>query len=74
MVMGIYDPLKDYLKTQTVKSITFAFGEIEAIIGRELPRAAYDTDTWWWAQTCWNEVGWKIAVLERLSEKVTLAH
>jgi len=72
--MGIYDPLKEYLKTQTAKSITFTFGEIEAIIGRELPRAAYDTDTWWYSQTAWSEVGWKIHVLQRPLEKVTLAH
>jgi len=72
--MGIYDPLKAYLATQTAKSITFTFGEIEAIIGRELPRAAYDTDTWWASQQCWHEVGWKIAVLNRPNENVTFSH
>ena len=72
--MSIYEPLKAYLKTQTVNSITFTFGEIEAIIGRELPRAAYATDGWWWSQPAWPEAGWKVITLDRANEKVRFSH
>ncbi|MGB7759107.1 MAG: hypothetical protein WBL61_04705 [Bryobacteraceae bacterium] len=72
--MSIYDPLKAYLQTQTVKSITFTFGEIEAIVGRELPRAAYDTDSWWFMQTSWQEAGWRILNLDRGNESVRFGH
>jgi len=68
--MGIFDPFTAYLKTQTVKSITFTFGEIEAILGRPLPRGAYETDTWWTTQGAWQEVGWKVILLDRGNESV----
>ncbi|MGA2040932.1 MAG: hypothetical protein ABSH42_16770 [Bryobacteraceae bacterium] len=68
--MSVYDPLKAYLETQTVKSITFTFGEIEAILGRTLPRGAYNTDSWWTMQTSWREAGWQILTLDRGNESV----
>jgi hypothetical protein len=68
--MGIYDPLKEFLKTQTVKSITFTFGEIEAILGRPLPRGAYETDVWWTAQTAWLVNGWHVITVDRGNESV----
>jgi hypothetical protein len=70
MVMSIYDPLKAFLETQTVKSITFTFGEIEAILGRALPRGAYETDSWWTMQTAWQEAGWRLITLDRGNESV----
>jgi len=68
--MSVYDPLKAYLETQTVKSITFTFGEIEAILGRTLPRGAYNTDSWGTMQTSWREAGWQILTLDRGNESV----
>ena len=70
---SIYEPLTEYLKALTVKSVTFAFGEIEAILGRPLPRGAYDTDTWWITQTAWQAVGWYVLVLDRGNESVRFA-
>lgn len=67
---SIYDPLTAYLKTRTEKSITFTFGEIEAIIGRGLPRGAYDTDSWWFMQTAWQAAGWRVLTLDRGNESV----
>jgi len=75
--MSIYEPLKAYLRLQTaksIKSVMFTFGEIEAIIGRELPRAAYETDVWWMTQTAWQEVGWKMITLDKENEIVRFSH
>jgi len=71
---SVYDPLTAYLKSRSEKSITFTFGEIEAIIGRALPPGAYDTDTWWSMQTAWTSVGWKILTLDRGNESVRFGH
>ena len=67
---SVYDPLTEYLRTLTVKSVTFTFGEIEAIIGRPLPRGAYETDSWWSMQTAWSAAGWRLLTLDRGNENV----
>jgi hypothetical protein len=41
-----YDPLRDYLKTQTRPELVLSFEEIEEIIGGSLPRAAQRA-SWW---------------------------
>jgi hypothetical protein len=46
--MAKYDPLAQYLQTQTVSDLTLSFGEIEKIIGAVLPRSARERPEWWW--------------------------
>jgi hypothetical protein len=41
-----YDPLRDYLKTQTVPEFVLTFERIEEIIDAALPRAAQRA-SWW---------------------------
>jgi hypothetical protein len=41
-----YDPLRDYLKSQSVPVFVLSFEEIEAIIDAALPRAAQRA-SWW---------------------------
>ncbi len=45
--MGVYDSLQRALNSSTAASVKFSFAEIEALIGRSLPRSAYDYDAWW---------------------------
>ena len=44
--MSIYDPLRDYLKSQKFRELELTFAQIEQIIGRSLPRSA-DRPQWW---------------------------
>jgi len=41
-----YDPLRDYLKTQSVPEFVLTFERIEAILDAALPRAAQRA-SWW---------------------------
>jgi hypothetical protein len=41
-----YDPLRDYLKSQTLPELVLSFEKIEEIIGAALPRAAHRA-SWW---------------------------
>jgi hypothetical protein len=41
-----YDPLRDYLKTQTVPEFVLSFERIEEILDAALPRAAQRA-SWW---------------------------
>ncbi len=44
--MNDYDPLRDYLKKQTLAEFVLTFEQIEAIIDAVLPRAAQRA-SWW---------------------------
>ena len=44
--MNDYDPLRDYLAGQKLGEFVLSFEQIEAIIGRALPRAAQRA-SWW---------------------------
>ena len=44
--MNDYDPLRDYLKKQTLPELVLSFEQIEAIIDASLPRAAQRA-SWW---------------------------
>jgi hypothetical protein len=41
-----YDPLRDYLKSQTATEFVLSFDQLEAIIDAALPRAAHRA-SWW---------------------------
>ena len=44
--MNDYDPLRDYLKQQTLPEFVLSFEKIEEIIDAALPRAAHRA-SWW---------------------------
>jgi len=64
--MSKYEPLGQYLKTQTSDSITVSFEEVATILDANLPRSAH-THPAWWANNpnghshcrAWIEAGWK---------------
>jgi hypothetical protein len=45
-----FDPLRDYLKAQTVDEFILTYDEVEDILGFQLPRAAYRAE-WWFDDT-----------------------
>ncbi len=47
--MNDYDPLRDYLRKQSVPEFVLSFAEIEEIIDAALPRAAQRA-SWWETQ------------------------
>ena len=44
--MNDYNPLRDYLKKQTLAEFVLSFAQIEQIIDAALPRAAHRA-SWW---------------------------
>jgi hypothetical protein len=45
--MSVYDPLRDKLIANASPSFNMTFADIEALIGRSLPKSAYQYDAWW---------------------------
>jgi hypothetical protein len=60
-----YRPLTDYLVSQREDELHLSFAEVEQILGRALPRAAYTT-AWWGASyrtsqgRAWLAAGWVV--------------
>jgi hypothetical protein len=44
--MSKYDPLRDYLRKQTLREIVLTFKEVEDLIGGRLPASA-ERPQWW---------------------------
>jgi hypothetical protein len=44
--VNVYDPLRDYLRQQTLPEFVLSFEQIEDIIDAALPRAAHRA-SWW---------------------------
>jgi CBS domain-containing protein len=73
---GSYSPLSAHLKSQglTVTSLPMTFQEIERILGKELPRSAFEYRAWWVndpmkpQSAAWLEEGWR-AVAVNMSER-----
>jgi hypothetical protein len=78
--MSIYDPLRDKLVANGSPSLKMTFAEIEMLIGRSLPKSAYEYDAWWANEDpdktnhthslAWTIVGYE-AEPERLQRTVT---
>src|SRR5437762_11425939 len=47
VTMGKYQPLTQFLKTQTSFEFPMTFREIEHVLGRKLPPSAYRHRPWW---------------------------
>jgi hypothetical protein len=45
--MSVYDALKRRLVANTTASLKLDFAEIETLIGRSLPKSAYEYAAWW---------------------------
>lgn len=44
---GKYEPLRDWLCSQTDAFVTLTFEQVEAIIRAPLPRSAHVHEAWW---------------------------
>jgi hypothetical protein len=80
-VLSVYDPLWCFLGAQGGKLVKLSFAQIETILKRPLPQAAYDHD-WWWANEdvtttrhvqcrSWQVAGWQVAAVDRARETVS---
>jgi hypothetical protein len=45
--MSVYDPLQRELTRTTSPAVTLSFAQIEGLIGRSLPKSAYEYEAWW---------------------------
>lgn len=75
--MSRYQPLADHLRTLDTPRWNAGFADIEAILGRPLPRSAYQYPAWWanqsggHSQTAgWRDAGWKTADLDLAGKRV----
>lgn len=70
--MSSYAPLTEYLRDRAGTSWEASFGEIERILGRSLPKSAYQYQAWWANQSGpghsqtkgWKAAGWRTARLD----------
>jgi hypothetical protein len=44
---SVYEPLRQRLLREGSRSLQLTFSEIEAILGRKLPRSAHTFSAWW---------------------------
>jgi hypothetical protein len=47
MADSIYSPLRQWLSECGKETVNLNFGQVEEILGRRLPRSAYDFNAWW---------------------------
>ena len=74
--MGVYDPLREYLRKQKLSEFVLTFEEIERVLKRMLPNSAAHPQ--WWEdavdvrhiqQRAWSDAGFK-AFLIKGADKV----
>ena len=72
--MGIYDPLRDYLRAQTTYELELRFSEISQILGRALPASAEQPQ--WWnnrkdlrrsQRDAWRDAGYEACLIKSAS-------
>jgi DNA-binding transcriptional regulator YiaG len=73
-----YEPLFDYLSRSEQDEITFAFAEIEALLGEKLPASAQTKRGWWSNRrkgalqaAAWMKAGYLVEDLDLKQEQVT---
>lgn len=65
--MSKYEPIRKFLEGSTAEGIDVSFGQIEGILGFELPKSAYRHQAWWANEMhgshsharSWQEAGWE---------------
>lgn len=73
-----YSPLADFLRAQSGDEIPMTFGDIERVLGGELPPAAYAHRAWWsnGERNAVASAGWRAAGFEtcqvRMRDRVLL--
>ena len=49
--MGVYDPLRVYLRKQSDPVVRMTFGQVERVLGKPLPASARKHQAWWANET-----------------------
>ena len=77
---SVYAPLGAYLRGAAADEVGLTFGQVEAILGRRLPRSARTDRSWWANQTggreqarAWLNAGWRVGSCSLREEMVTFA-
>ncbi len=75
--MSVYQPLEKYLKSQSFGEIPMSFAEIARILGRALPKSAYDHRPWWANEAAghshakaWLNAGFETAQVDMAQQKL----
>jgi len=72
--MSKYQPLADHLAAYSGNVWPATFGEIEAVLGFALPKAARSQTAWWSNEggsahtRAWTEQGWMVGDVDRKAE------
>ena len=76
--MSKYSSLKEYLKELPRGEWNAAFADVERILGRKLPKSAYEYPAWWANNPtghshsrAWVEAGWKTAGVDIANQRLT---
>src|SRR5271170_1719511 len=74
--MSRYEPLSRYLESRRESEVPLTFGQVEAILSRNLPSSARLHQPWWANTTthshadAWLRVGWKTRQVDLASQCV----
>jgi CBS domain-containing protein len=76
---GSYAPLAAHLEVQVadITSVNLSFHQIETILGKELPRSAYEYRAWWSndpmkpQSAAWLEEGWRTTGVSMTERRLT---
>jgi hypothetical protein len=76
---GSYAPLAEHLKAQksSITSLSVTFQEIEDILGKELPRSAFEYRAWWAndptkpQSAAWLDEGWRTMAISMSDRRLT---
>ena len=75
--MSVYEPLESYLKNQSFGEVPMTFREVSGILGRPLPKSAYDHRPWWANEAAghshakaWLKAGFETAQVDMAGQKL----
>lgn len=58
--MAKYDPLRAFFRRQKAPTVELSFNDVERLVGRLLPKAAWSED-WWTAEDAVQTRSWRAA-------------
>jgi hypothetical protein len=75
--MSRYEPISEFLNSQSTKEVIIDFKKIEQIISRKLPQSAFQYNAWWANNPshhsharAWANIGWKTQDVDIANQKV----
>ena len=78
MALSKYEPLKIYLKNQNLDRVSMRFGDIENLVGFNLPKSSRDYRAWWANNPsnsvithAWLAAGYETSEVDMAGERLT---